>query len=194
MRTLSLRLTTKSGALRGQLAVVCSTKEPGKPQKRHYKVVQGLESPDYSPLYWNEAGGIFIAGPFAAQNNHVIKKLLDDLQELIDSGQCLDGRQLFDIYEAQQAKTKYIETLTLGRYVEKLVDELKFERKSSNYEVYNTLYNNLVGINKKIKRKTVRFTPASFQGIKLFDTPLAVISNRHFIVTVRKKPTTTCRS
>ena len=92
--TLELRLTTKGQNIKGQLAVECKTKN-GTQLKRHYKLVQGLKSPAYTPDCWNEKQGLFIAGENAAYNNQVTKSLIDALNALIATNSYTDGKQLF---------------------------------------------------------------------------------------------------
>lgn len=181
MATLSLRLTTKGANLKGQLAVECSTKSEGAPVKRHYKVVKNLKAPVFTPECWNAKQGLFIAGPNAAHNNQVITTLLNELQEMIDTGVFTDGKQLFEAFEFKQGKKELVQVLTFGKFVEKILNDLKTEGRTSNYEQYNTLLNSLAGINKKQSKHHKRFAQPMFGGIKLIDTPLSAISNKHFI-------------
>lgn len=97
--TLTLRLTTRGQNLKGQLAVECKVKGTS---TRHYKVVQNLKSPAYSPDCWNEKQGLFIAGENAAYNNQVTKSLLDALNTMLSAGNYQSGKQLFEAYEYAQ--------------------------------------------------------------------------------------------
>lgn len=181
MATLSLRLTTNGGKFKGRLVVECATRENGKTLKRHYKVVQGLQSPSYSPECWNEKEGLFISGPNAVQNNHVTKLLLDELQEFIDTGSYSDGRQLYDAYDYSKAHPEAAPSATFGEFLESIMEKLKAERRSSNIEQYTTLYHALTGVNKKVVNRPKHFTPPYYNGMRLFDIPIRAISNRHFI-------------
>lgn len=154
MATLSLRLTTNGSKFKGRLVVECATRENGKTLNRHYKVMQGLQSPSYSTECWNEKEGLFISGPNAVQNNQVVKLLLDELQEFIDTGSYNDGRQLYDAY-----------------------DYSKVHPEAAN----TTLYHALTGVNKKIVKRPKHFTPPMYKGMMIFGIPLRAISNRHFI-------------
>lgn len=176
--TLELRLTTKGQNIKGQLAVECKTKN-GTQLKRHYKLVQGLKSPAYTPDCWNEKQGLFIAGENAAYNNQVTKSLIDALNALIATNSYTDGKQLFAAYEYALTHVVASKSMSLADYIT-LVLESEKERPTSNYELYNTLLNILNGKNKKRKNHTIEFEPAKFNGIKLADTPLNQIGNRHF--------------
>lgn len=175
---LRLRLTTKGQNLKGQLAVECQTKN-GIQSKRHYKLVQGLKSPAFTADCWNEKQGLFIAGENAAYNNQVTKSLLDALNALIATNSYADGRHLFAAYEYAQTHVVASKTMSLADYVALVLDSEK-ERPTSNYELYNTLLNNLQGHDRKHKGHHKTFEPAKFNGALLADTPLNQIGNRHF--------------
>ncbi len=176
--TLTLRLTTKGQNLKGQLAVECKTNN-GTQMKRHYKLVQGLKSPAYTPDRWNEKQGLFIAGENAAYNNQVTKTLLDALRALIASNSYADGKQLFAAYEYTLTHVVASKSMSLADYVALVLDNEK-ERPTSNYELYNTLLNNLQGYDRKRKGQPQKFEPAKFNGSLLAATPLNQIGNRHF--------------
>lgn len=175
---LRLRLTTKGQNLKGQLAVECQTKN-GTQSKRHYKLVQGLKSPAYTPDCWNEKQRLFIAGENAAYNNQVTKSLIDALNALIATNSYTDGKQLFAAYEYALTHVVASKTMSLADYVALVLDNEK-ERPTSNYELYNTLLNNLQGHDRKHKGHHKTFEPAKFNGALLADTPLNQIGNRHF--------------
>ena len=158
--TLELRLTTKGQNIKGQLAVECKTKN-GTQLKRHYKLVQGLKSPAYTPDCWNEKQGLFIAGENAAYNNQVTKSLIDALNALIATNSYTDGKQLFAAYEYALTHVVASKSLSLADYIT-LVLESEKERPTSNYELYNTLLNILNGKNKKRKNHK------KFKNFKLF--------------------------
>ena len=176
--TLTLRLTTKGQNLKGRLAVECKTKN-GSQIKRHYKLVQGLKSPVYTPDCWNEKQGLFIAGENAAYNNQVTKTLLDALHALIASNSYADGKQLFAAYEYALTHVVASKSMSLADYVALVLDNEK-ERPTSNYELYNTLLNNLQGYDRKRKGQPQKFEPAKFNGSLLAETPLNQIGNRRF--------------
>ena len=142
-------------------------------------LVSGLKSPAYTPDCWNEKQGLFIAGENAAYNNQVTKALLDALNALIATNSYADGKQLFAAYEYALTHVVASKSMSLADYIT-LVLESEKERPTSNYELYNTLLNILNGKNKKRKNHTIEFEPAKFNGIKLADTPLNQIGNRHF--------------
>lgn len=174
--TLTLRLTTRGQNLKGQLAVECKVKGTS---TRHYKVVQNLKSPAYSPDCWNEKQGLFIAGENAAYNNQVTKSLLDALNTMLSAGNYQSGKQLFEAYEYAQTHIVASASMSLADYVEVLMKQEK-ERATSNYELYNTLLNKLKGDNCKVKSKHTKFTPAAYNGKSLAATPLNEIDNQHF--------------
>lgn len=174
--TLTLRLTTRGQNLKGQLAVECKVKSTS---TRHYKVVQGLKSPAYTPDCWNEKQGLFIAGDNAAYNNQVTKSLLEALNNMLKAGGYQNGKQLFEAYEYAQTHIVASASMSLADYVELLLKQEK-ERATSNYELYNTLLNKLNGDNRKVKNKHTKFEPASYNGKLLADTPLNEIDNQHF--------------
>lgn len=177
---LTLSLTTKASNAKGKLAVVCSAKIVGrKAPKRNQMLVQGLKSPAYTPDCWNEKQGLFIAGENAAYNNQVTKTLLDALNTLIATNSYADGKQLFAAYAYALAHVVASKTMSLADYVALVLDSEK-ERPTSNYELYNTLLNNLQGYDRKHKGHHKTFEPAKFNGISLAETPLNQIGNRHF--------------
>lgn len=173
---LTLRLTTRGQNLKGQLAVECKVKGTS---TRHYKVVQGLKSPAYTPDCWNEKQGLFIAGENAAFNNQVTKSLLDALNVMLSAGSYQSGKQLFEAYEYAQTHIVASASMSLADYVAILLEREK-QRPTANYELYNTLLNKLNGHNRKHKGHHKTFEPASYNGQRLADTPLNEISNRHF--------------
>lgn len=178
--SLTLRLTTKAGNAKGQLAVVCSAKIAGrKAPKRNQMLVSGLKSPAYTPDCWNEKQGLFIAGENAAYNNQVTKSLIDALNALIATNSYTDGKQLFATYEYALTHVVASKTMSLADYVSLVLDNEK-ERPTSNYELYNTLLNNLQGHDRKHKGHHKTFEPAKYNGITLAETPLNQIGNRHF--------------
>ena len=174
--TLTLRLTTRGQNLKGQLAVECKVKGTS---TRHYKIVQKLKSPAYTPDCWNEKQGLFIAGENAAYNNQVTKSLLDALNVMLSAGSYQSGKQLFEAYEYAQTHIVASASISLADYVEVLMKQEK-ERATSNYELYNTLLNKLKGDNCKVKNKHTKFTPAAYNGKSLAATPLNEIDNQHF--------------
>lgn len=178
MARLSLRLTTKGvAAYNGRLSVVCATS--GASRKRHYKIVEGLQSPSYDPENWNEQCGMFINGASAKKNNAVIKKMMEALQQLVDTDEYMDGKQLFAAYDSMYSG-EHKEFITLGKFLSTLVAEMEAECKTSNTELYVTLNRTLLGISKKIASRPVRFTPASYNGARLYDTPINAIGDKHF--------------
>lgn len=173
---LTLRLTTRGQNVKGQLAVECRNRHTN---TRHYKLVQGLKNPAYTPDCWNEKQGLFIAGENAAYNNQVTKSLLDALNVILSAGNFQSGRQLFDAYENAQNNIVASASMSLADYVA-IVLERERKNATSNYELYNTLLNKLKGHNRKHKGHHTTFEPACFNGIRLADTPLNEISNQHF--------------
>lgn len=173
---LALRLTTKGQNIKGQLAVECRNRHTN---TRHYKLVQGLNSPAFTPDSWNEKQGLFIAGENAAYNNQVTKSLLDALNVILSAGNFQSGRQLFEAYDNAQNNIVASASMSLADYVA-IVLERERGNATTNYELYNTLLNKLNGHNRKHKGHHTTFEPACFNGIRLADTPLNEISNRHF--------------
>lgn len=173
---LTLRLTTRGQNVKGQLAVECRNRHTN---TRHYKLVQGLKNPAYTPDCWNEKQGLFIAGENAAYNNQVTKSLLDALNVMLSACTYQSGRQLFEAYDYAQNNIVATASMSLADYVG-IVLERERQNPTTNYELYNTLLNKLNGNNRKHKKHHATFEPASYNGIRLADTPLNEISNRHF--------------
>lgn len=173
---LTLRLTTRGQNVKGQLAVECRNRHTN---TRHYKLVQGLINPAHTPDCWNEKQGLFIAGENAAYNNQVTKSLLDALNVILSAGNFQSGRQLFEAYDNAQNNIVASASMSLADYVA-IVLERERGNATTNYELYNTLLNKLNGHNRKHKGHHTTFEPAKFNGIRLADTPLNEISNRHF--------------
>ncbi len=111
----------------------------------------------------------------------MVKLLLDELQEFIDTGAYMNGRQLYDAYDYSKTHPEAAPSATFGEFLESVMAKLKTEGRSSNIEQYATLCHALTGVNKKIVNRPKHFTPAMYNGIRIFDIPLRAISNRHFI-------------
>ena len=67
----------------------------------------------------------------------------------------------------------------MGEFMETIIAEERNKEvgASSNYQLYNTLLNKLKGVN--LKKRTT-FTPASFKGQNIHDTPISEITDYHF--------------
>lgn len=175
-QNLLLRLTTKGQNMNGLLAVECKVKGTS---KRHYKLVQGLKSPAYTPECWNEKQGLFIAGENAAYNNQVTKSLLDTLKDMLSVGNYQNGKELFAAYEYAQTHVEASAKLTLEDYV-KIVLKNEEQRPTCNYELYKTLLHKLQGVNRKSKNHHYDFEPLKCGGVNLANIPISEISDRHF--------------
>ncbi len=148
---------------------------PGK--IRHYMVLPGILSEDLSK--WNEELQCFIGtDKITLHDNGIIGDVMTRLNDLLDSYSFATGKELFDAFRGTPDKRdKRIPTL--GEFLEIIVAEERDKEigASSNYQLYFTLHNKLKGVNLK---KRMTFTPASYNGQKLYDTPLSDITDYHF--------------
>lgn len=175
MNNFKLKLTTTAPRkLKGKLVVQCY-QLPGK--IRHYMLVPGIQSVDLGN--WNEALQCFIGtDKTTLHDNGIIGDVMTRLNELLDNYVFSSGKELFDAYKGvpQKANKKIP---TLGEFLDIIVTEEKSKQigASSNYQLYFTLHNKLKGVN--LKKRTT-FTSVSYNGLKLYDTPLSEITDYHF--------------
>lgn len=128
---------------------------------------------------WNEALQCFIGtDKTTLHDNGIIGDVMTRLNELLDTYTFTSGKELFEAYRGVPQKgNKKIPTL--GEFLDIVVAEEKSKQigASSNYQLYFTLHNKLKGVN--LKKRTI-FTPVSYNGQKLYDTPLSDITDYHF--------------
>jgi len=140
-------------------------------------VLPGILSEDLSK--WNEELQCFIGtDKITLHDNGIIGDVMTRLNDLLDSYSFATGKELFDAFRGTPDKRdKRIPTL--GEFLEIIVAEERDKEigASSNYQLYFTLHNKLKGVN--LKKRTT-FTPASYNGQKLYDTPLSDITDYHF--------------
>ncbi len=175
MKIFKLKLTTTAPRnFKGKLTIQCY-QMPGK--IRHYMVLPGILSEDLSK--WNEELQCFIGtDKITLHDNGIIGDVMTRLNDLLDSYSFATGKELFDAFRGTPDKRdKRIPTL--GEFLEIIVAEERDKEigASSNYQLYFTLHNKLKGVN--LKKRTT-FTPASYNGQKLYDTPLSDITDYHF--------------
>lgn len=175
MQTLRIKLTLNGpNRYKGKLSV--QYYKPGT-ATRHYMLVPGIESVDCQN--WNEELQCFIGtDKTTLHDNGIIGGVMTRLNELLDIYTFDSGKELFDAFRGKpSAKAKKVPTL--GEFLEIIVTEERGRTigASTNYQQYNTLYHKLKGVNLK---KHTTFTPASFKGQKLHDTPVSEITDYHF--------------
>lgn len=165
MANLTFKLTTNWSKAKGQLTLQCAVKGT---TTRHYMIVKGLKNPDYDN--WDEKKQCFvgISDGVTYNNQSVIKPLLDALTLLQSALDCANGKELFAAYEgAKTVQAKKV--VTFGELVKRIADDEKNKQhgKSTNYQLYQTLFAKLTGSN------------AAIDGKRIADTPVSEISNTH---------------
>lgn len=160
MANINLRFTTeRSKGTKKKLSLKAIVK--GK-TNGHYKDVQGLINPDFN--YWDSKSQCFNqASTDAIHNNNVLRMMLNHYQRILDVADIKDGKELFAHNEA--ATVQAAKQLTLGIYLERLIDRMKHEtikNPSANYQNYITLLHKLQD-----------------EG-KIINTPLNQVTNTHF--------------
>ena len=175
MNNFILKLTISAPrSFKGKLTVQCY-QQPTK--IRHYMLVPDIQSADLNR--WNEELQCFIGtDKTTLHDNGIIDGVMTRLNELLEIYAFSSGKELFEAYRGVPG-IKNKKMPTLGEFLEIIVAEEKDKEigASSNYQLYFTLHNKLKGVN--LKKRTT-FTPASFKGQKLYDTPLSDITDYHF--------------
>lgn len=175
MSLLKIKLTLNGpNRYKGKLSVQCY--QPGT-TTRHYMIVPGIEGDDYKN--WNEVLQCFIGtNKTTLHNNGIIDGVVNRLKELLSEYHFSSGKELFDAFRGTP-DTKAKKVLTMGEFLEIIVTEERDKTvgASSNYQLYNTLLNKLKGINLKMR---TTFTPVSYKGERICDTPITEITDYHF--------------
>lgn len=182
---------TISAAGYGQKVALCATdRETG---KRRYMLVEGLETPDLQA--WDRKLQMF-AKPDArsVRNNAVLMEMRVDMEMLIRAGMGRDIDMLFSNYRAGTAKKMCVggenvkespeirSTPTLAEYLEARIKRMKETDVTRNYQIYQSLYHNLLGENHKVNGKEPkRFEKPCHDSIPLADTMLGQFTNRHLM-------------
>lgn len=156
MSKISLKFTNKDGKF-CLCALIKGT------QVRHYKVVNVLKNPNFSK--WNARAQMFISKAESdLQNNIILLDFLAPFEKLLEEHEFESGKDLFAMYDlgekerAEQAIIAEKKELTLGEFLQQVIDELKNPTKhkpSANFMTYQTLFNKLT------KEKKVINTPIS---------------------------------
>lgn len=183
---INIYMTVSAPGYGGNLAV-CATDESG---KRKYMRVGGLKNPDYSK--WNKNLQFFLPdNKVCNDNNAVLMELRISLELLVRNGIAKNPEHLFYLYKQNEAEASAAQddgvskdiankAPTLGEYLEKLVNEMRDNGMSCNYQLYFSLFNNLSGISKKTRSKEpVKFKKPTHEGLPLLDFPISDISNAH---------------
>ncbi len=178
MATLKLSLTTNGAKnYSGKLSVKSTTNKG----VRHYMMIQGLIEPKYDRSHWDSKNMVFTGGEYAERNNETVRAIMHELNELLLTGVYPTGKELFVAYKAKKEREHAQLHISFGEYLESLAEKMKKEGKSSNYELYFTLLHVLKGVNYKVPKAVSTFSPAKCGGIRIYDTPLSAIGNRHFV-------------
>lgn len=175
MKKIKIKLTLNGpNRYKGKLAVQCYQQGT---TIRHYMIVLDIQSVDFKK--WNEGLQCFVGtDKTTLHDNGIIDGVMTQLNELLNTYTFSSGKELFEAYRGVPSKNAK-KIPTLGEFLEIVVAEEKAKEigASTNYQLYNTLLNKLNGVNLK-KRET--FTPASFNGQRICDTPVSEITDYHF--------------
>lgn len=145
MSKISLKFTKKDGKF-------CLCAHVKGTQVRHYKVVNVLKNPNFSK--WNPKVQMFVSSSESdLQNNTRLLDYLAPFEQLLNEHQFESGKELFakyDLSEKERIEQALIEEqkeMTLGKFLEQVIEELKNptrRKPSSNYMTYQTLQSKLV--------------------------------------------------
>lgn len=175
MRKLKLKFIANGPRnYKGKLTLVCSMLGSS---TRHYMLVPGIESANLGK--WSEELQCFVGtDKTTLHDNGIIGDVMARLDELMDTYTFSSGKELFDAFRGV-VDNNVKKEVTLGEFLEMVTAEErgKMVGSSTNYQLYNTLLNKLRGVN--VKKQTT-FAPASYNGQKLFDTPVTEITDQHF--------------
>ena len=117
----------------------------------YYKVVSVLKNPNFSK--WNPQAQMFISKvENDLQNNIRLLDFLSPFEKLLAEQEFENGKELFATYEAdereraEQAIIAAKKELTLGEFLENVIEELRNPEKrkpSANFMTYQSLQNKL---------------------------------------------------
>ena len=178
--------TTKAGNYNGRMAVCACAGS----RDRHYQLIEGLVDPEYDK--WNKHLQVFESTTKnSLANNDVLMETRIILEILIRTGKAKTPAQLLRMFKDENCVKKYRKTndwcdgtagrygVTLGSYVASICESMQKIDFSRNYQLYQALYHNLLGISKKTPGHTVTFEPPTLEHEKLADIPIEEIENRH---------------
>lgn len=164
MSKISLKFTHKDGKF-------CLCAHVKGTQVRHYKVVSVLKNPNFSK--WNPQAQMFISQvENDLQNNIRLLDFLSPFEKLLAEQEFENGKELFATYDAsereraEQAIIAAKKELTLGEFLENVIEELRNPEKrkpSANFMTYQSLQN-------KLKKEG-----------KLIKTPISQVSRKTFV-------------
>lgn len=182
-----VRFTTSAANYNGRLAISAYDSDG----TRRYQLVEGLKNPNYKD--WDQKLQLFYPPTKENQdNNEVLAETRTLLEILIRTRKARTADQLLAMFKDEEYVGKYRKEcfmeaeedaqggLTLGKYVQGLSEAMKADGFSQNYQLYQSLHHNLIGVSKKCPKKApVKFECASLNHMKLCDTPLEDIGNTH---------------
>lgn len=132
-------------------------------QRKYHKPPQ-LTNPNYKTWNLLNDGKFADATQDAIKNNEILSNMLKDIQFIIDTYNPANTDELFKLYDNKDNIKDATKPITLGGFLGQLVNKIKNERKSNNYQVYNTLLS-------KLKQQ-----PTTDKN-RFFDIPLNEINN-----------------
>ena len=178
MALLKIKPTANGGGnYKGKLSLQISCKGT---TQRAYTLIVGVKSPDLTD--WNEKQGKFIAPTATAiADNATIATQLTTLKALNELGIYSTPKDLKNAFERKEGENlKAAAIPTFAQWLEKYVKQEK-ERgqgQSTNYQLYNTLRNKLLGVNEKRKAQgiTTNFDKPTHNGKPIADIPVNEIN------------------
>ena len=169
MAKISLKFTHKDGKF-------CLCAHVKGTQVRHYKVVSVLKNPNFSK--WNPQAQMFISKvENDLQNNIRLLDFLSPFEKLLAEQEFENGKELFAAYEAgereraEQAIIAAKKELTLGEFLENVVEELRNPEKrkpSANFMTYQSLQNKLIKEGKLLKTPISKVSRKTFVQFSKF--------------------------
>lgn len=166
-----------------------SAKAPGRksPQlsvivadSRNYRLPYVIpELANASLTFWSAEHQRFLGGTQADVDNN---KILDGLRvlcdELVNNSQIATPK---DFVEALRKGVAPKEVLTLGEYIESIIERER-QNPTNNYRLYLSLLRNLRGESHKAARgKIVKFDAPMLNGVRLVDVPIGDVTDEHLI-------------
>lgn len=141
------------------------------PQRQALKI-EGLTNPSIEN--WDKKKQRFNGGTQTdVDNNAVLETLRERCNELLHNPQISTPKEFIEALKTGITP----EEETLGQFIETLIDEQK-QTPTCNYQLYQSLLNNLLGENhKSAKRNVTKFPKPMSKGVALADTPLATVGD-----------------
>ncbi len=161
-----------SGKAKGTWSVECRYK--GTTSPRPSTLIEGLTAPSLE--HWDNKIKRFEGRLTSTDvaNNEILDALQSRCKELLDNPQITTPYEFIDALKTGNAPNS---VLTLSDFIKTLIDEQR-QNPTCNYQLYLSLFHNLLGENHKHpKEKVTYFAKPMCNGVAIADTPLTDVGD-----------------